>query len=161
MQRDEISAWATERIPSEWFSGRPEVEADNEEILIVGKLAAPEEGEPAEARAQRFREETRDQRMRIAAEAERRFGRRVAWGVEVGGNRHIFTTHSTPVMTRLRMPERRILDTLVEAGVARSRSDALAWCVRLVGRHESEWIDELRRALVKVGEIRRQDPSLR
>ena len=37
-------------------------------------------------------------------------------------------------MTRLRMPERRVLDTLVDAGVARSRSHALAWCVRLVRR---------------------------
>jgi len=133
MKRDEITAWVAERIPPGWFSGPPDVKVDNEEILIVGKLATPDKTEPAAARAQRFREETRDQRMRIAAEAERRFGRRVAWGVEVGGNRHIFTTHSTPVMTRLRMPERRILDTLVEAGVARSRSDALAWCVRLVG----------------------------
>jgi hypothetical protein len=62
-------------------------------------------------------------------------------------------------MTRLRLPERQVLDTLVQAGVARSRSEALAWCVRLVGRHEAEWISELRDALVRVNELRRRGPA--
>jgi hypothetical protein len=65
---------------------------------------------------------------------------------------------SLPVMTRLRMPERAVLDTLVAAGVARSRSDALAWCVRLVGMHQSDWIKGLREALVKVEEVRGKGP---
>jgi hypothetical protein len=108
---------------------------------------------------QRFRAETREQRMRIAQEAERRFGRKVAWGVAIGGERTLFTTLSIPVMTRLRLPERQVLDTLVQAGVARSRSEALAWCVRLVGRHEAEWITELREALVRVNELRRRGPA--
>jgi hypothetical protein len=56
------------------------------------------------------------------------------------------------------MPERAILDTLVAGGVARSRSDALAWCVRLVGMHQADWIDKLREALVKVEEARRKGP---
>ena len=49
-------------------------------------------------------------------------------------------------MTRLRQPQRQVLDTLVDAGVARSRADALAWCVRLVGQHEDDWLGELREA---------------
>ncbi len=159
--RVDLRSWFNERIPAGWFTGPPEVEADGEEILVVGTLPEPP-GETAEAaRAEligRFRAETREARMRIAAEAERRFGRKVAWGAACGGVRRIFTSLSVPVMTRLRMPERRILDTLVEAGVARSRSDALAWCVRLVGRHQGEWIEELRRALVHVGEVRRKGP---
>jgi hypothetical protein len=61
-------------------------------------------------------------------------------------------------MTRLRMPERAVLDTLVAAGVARSRSDALAWCVRLVGMHQLDWIKGLREALVKVDEARGKGP---
>ncbi len=161
MQSDELTTWLAERLPEEWRSGPAEVQADNDEIVVAVPLPPPEKGETPAARAQRFREESREQRMRIAAEAERRFGRRVAWGVRIDGDLYTFTSHSTPVMTRLRMPERRILDTLVEAGVARSRSEALAWCVRLVGRHESDWIDDLRRALVKVGELRRRDPNLR
>jgi hypothetical protein len=152
---EDLSGWFAERIPPAWFSGPPEIAADGDEVLVVGRL--PGGGDPEDEIA-RFREESREARMRIAAEAERRFGRRVAWGAEAGGERRVFTALSVPVMTRLRMPERQVLDTLVEAGVARSRSDALAWCVRLVGRHQGDWIQELREALVRVGEVRRKGP---
>lgn len=168
MTEDEIRGWLLGRLPDGWFAGPAQVETDDEEMLVVGPLDDPEPAVGAgsdevaairAARVQRFREETRDQRMRIAHEAERRFGRRVAWGVSIGGDRTLFTTLSVPVMTRLRLPERQVLDTLVRAGVARSRSEALAWCVRLVGRHEAEWIRELREALVQVNEARRRGPA--
>jgi hypothetical protein len=164
---DEIRAWLQERIPKEWFSGPPDIEADDDEIVVIGALndselvkARGSDGldSARAAHVQRFRGETREQRMRIAQEAERRFGRRLAWGVSIGGERKLFTSLSIPVMTRLRLPERQVLDTLVQAGVARSRSEALAWCVRLVGRHEAEWISELRDALVRVNELRRRGP---
>ena len=166
MSKDDISGWVLGRLPEGWFAGPPLVEADDDEILIVGELddsglAVQGGSGPPDARAarvQRFREETREQRMRIAHEGEHRFGRKVAWGVEIGGERTLFTTLSVPVMTRLRLQERQVLDTLVRAGVARSRSEALAWCVRLVGRHEAEWIRELREALVRVNELRRRGP---
>lgn len=133
---------------------------DDDEIMIVGALDDSDSAESARgARIHSFRTETRDQRMRIAQDAERRFHRKVAWGVTVGDERVLFTTLSIPVMTRLRLPERQVLDTLVQAGVARSRSEALAWCVRLVGRHEAEWINELREALVRVNELRRRGPA--
>jgi hypothetical protein len=157
---EDIAGWVHERLPEDWFVEPAEVDSDDDEIVIVGALgeaAAADEGRAA--LVQRFRAETRDQRMRIAHEAEHRFGRKVAWGVTVGGERMLFTTLSMPVMTRLRLPERQVLDTLVQAGVARSRSEALAWCVRLVGRHEAEWISELRDALVRVSELRRRGPA--
>ena len=157
---DDISGWVLGRLPEGWFVGPPRVECDDDEILIVGALddaAAADDG--GAALVQRFRADTRDVRMRIAQEAERRFERKVAWGVTVAGERTLFTTLSIPVMTRLRLPERQVLDTLVQAGVARSRSEALAWCVRLVGRHEAEWISELRDALVRVNELRRRGPT--
>jgi hypothetical protein len=157
---DDIPGWVLGRLPDDWFVGPPQVESDDDEILIVGALddaGAADEGEGAVGH--RFRAETREQRMRIAHEVERKFGRKVAWGVTVGGERVLFTTLSIPVMTRLRLPERQVLDTLVQAGVARSRSEALAWCVRLVGRHEAEWISELRDALVRVNELRRRGPA--
>jgi len=165
--KQEVRGWVVGRLPDGWFTGPPTVETDDDEILVVGELdesdLATEAAEalPAarSARVQHFREETRDQRMRIAQEAERRFGRKVAWAVTIGGERILFTTLSIPVMTRLRLPERQVLDTLVQAGVARSRSEALAWCVRLVGRHEAEWISELRDALVRVNELRRRGPA--
>ena len=70
-----------------------------------------------------------------------------------------FTTASIPVMTRLRITERRVLDTLIDAGVARSRSEALAWCVRLVGSNEDSWITELRGAFEHVEQVRSKGPG--
>jgi hypothetical protein len=96
--------------------------------------------------------------VKIAREAERQFKRKVAWGATCGDVTRVFTTLSVPVMTRLRMPDRAILDTLVAGGVARSRSDALAWCVRLVGMHQADWIKDLREAIVKVNEARSKGP---
>jgi hypothetical protein len=113
----------------------------------------------AEGRIKRFREQTREQRIEIAREAERRFRRKVAWGARCGDVDEMFTTLSVPVMTRLRQSERRVLDTLVDAGVARSRSDALAWCVRLTGEHADAWLAELRDALRRVSDVRAQGPS--
>jgi hypothetical protein len=161
MQEDEVAhevaAWLGRRLPESWFSGPPEVTADGEEILVVGSL--PDDGEDAVLRARRFREETREARVLLAAELERRYRRKVSWGVDCGGERLLFTTLSVPVMTRLRLYERQVLDTLIDAGVARSRSDALAWCVRLVGTHEADWIRELQSALVAVKRVRAQGPN--
>jgi hypothetical protein len=165
---EELGGWFAGRLPDEWFSGPPEVTADREEILVVGSLDDVElTGSPTaaataaarSARVDRFREDTRDQRMRIADEAERRFRRKVSWGAECGGERVLFTTMSVPVMTRLRMDERAVLDTLVRGGVARSRSHALAWCVRLVGKHQGDWIKDLQDALVKVQQVRAEGPE--
>jgi hypothetical protein len=163
----DIQAWFASRIPAGWFIGPPEIVADGEEILVVGTLpdvelaaGTSEEGREAArvARIARFREETREDRVKIAREAERHFRRKVGWGARCGDVTRVFTTMSIPVMTRLRMSERSILDTLVASGVARSRSEALAWCVRLVGQHQADWIKGLREALVKVDEVRSKGP---
>jgi hypothetical protein len=165
---ESIRGWFTGRLPEGWFEGPPEVVVDREEITVVGRLAAPEVPEGAssaeraaavDGKVKGYREDTRDRRIAIAREAEHRFGRKVAWGVECGEQRALFTHLSVPVMTRLRQPERQVLDTLVDAGVARSRSEALAWCVRLVGRHADEWLGELRSAMEQVERVRAQGPS--
>jgi hypothetical protein len=166
---DDAPAWITGRLPDGWFTEAPEVVVDREEILVVGRVPAPELPDDAsdtdraaaeQGRVGRFREETRDERITIAREAEQRYGRKVAWGATSGGTRQLFTTLSAPVMTRLRQPDRRVLDTLVDAGVARSRSEALAWCVRLVGRHADEWLVGLREAMSDVERLRSEGPQL-
>jgi hypothetical protein len=43
--------------------------------------------------------------------------------------------------------------------VARSRSDALAWCVRLTGENSDAWLARLRDALRHVEEVRDQGPG--
>jgi hypothetical protein len=166
---EKVRGWFGGRLPDEWFTGPAEVIVDREEITVVGTLPAPEPDDnvsdaervaAAEGRMKRFREDTRERRIEIAREAEHRFRRKVAWGVRCAEASEMFTTLSVPVMTRLRQPERRVLDTLVDAGVARSRSDALAWCVRLTGEHADTWLDELRAALRRVEEVRAQGPDL-
>lgn len=165
---DEITAWFIGRLPDGWFSGPPEVTSDRDEILVVGTLADPDLPGTASAEAAAaarsasisgFREDTREQRIRIAQEAEHRFGKRVSWGAQAGDVRTLFTTLSVPAMTRLRMAERHVLDTLVEAGVARSRSHALAWCVRLVAERQDEWLKDLREALASVERVRDTGPT--
>jgi hypothetical protein len=128
-------------------------------------LAAPEGGADSDAaeaeagRISRFREETRSRRIAIAQEAERRYGRKVAWGAQAGGTRTVFTSLGVPVMTRLRLTERQVLDTLIESGVARSRSEALSWCVKLVGSKADTWLADLRRAMQAVQEVREAGPA--
>ena len=153
---DDIAAWFIGRLPDGWFTGEPEVHVDREEIVVIGAI---EPGGDPLARATRFREETREARVRVAEEAERRFGRKVSWGVQVDGERYLFTHAAVPVMTRLRFGERAVLDTLIDAGVARSRSEALAWCVRLVERNQGEWIGQLREALAHVEKARASGPE--
>jgi hypothetical protein len=158
----EVEAWLVGRLPAEWFVGAPQVTIDRDEITIVGTLAEPDDatGNAAgEGRISRFREQTRDDRIQIAQEAERRFERKIAWGARCGGTEALFTTIAVPVMTRLRQPERMVLDTLVDAGVARSRAHALAWCVRIVGQHSSEWLTDLRAALTDVERLREAGPD--
>ena len=167
MTLDELRGWFAGRLPDDWFTAPLEVTVDRDEILVVGTLpdvkiakgASSAEGLAAqESRVDAFREDTRAARMKVAEEAQRRFDRHVSWGVRLGGETTTFTTAAVPVMTRLRMPERSTLDTLIDAGVARSRSEALAWCVRLVGDNESAWIEKLRGALGAVHEARGEGP---
>ena len=165
---EKLRGWFAGRLPQDWFEGAPEVLVDREEVTIIGRIPAPSLADDASdaeraaaiaGRVKGFREDTRDARIGIAREAEHRFGRKVAWGVDCGDERHLFTTLSIPVMTRLRQPERQVLDTLVQAGVARSRSEALAWCVKLVGRNADSWLGDLRDAMQQVERVRAEGPG--
>jgi hypothetical protein len=170
--RERVRGWFTGRLPSDWQAAPAEITVDREEITVL--LGIPDvelatgvsEAEAAEARvgrAKAFREETRAERMTVAREAQHRFERTVSWGVRLGGEEghtELWTHVAAPVMTRLRQPERLVLDTLVDAGVARSRSEALAWAVRLVGQHADEWLTELRDAMASVEEVRGRGPQV-
>jgi hypothetical protein len=173
--------WFAGRLPSDWFTGPPVIEIDRDEIVVIGELPIPQPEKPAGAEPvdsdtvadapadvpnatkdgaiAQFRESTRPARMQIADEAQHRYRRSVAWGVSVHGQRSLFTHLAVPVMTRLRQPERKVLDTLVDSGVARSRSDALAWTVKLAGKHAEAWLEELRTAMRKVDDLRSEGPQ--
>lgn len=170
-----IEAWFGGRLPTDWTTGAPAgITVDREEIHVVLTLEHPDDtgeddtGEDADDATRReaidgriagFRDRTKNERIGIAREAEHRFERKVAWGVRIGDHTQLFTHLAVPVMTRLRQPERIVLDTLVASGVARSRSDALAWCVRLVGRNTESWLGDLRRAIEDVERIRAEGPD--
>ncbi|HKX67910.1 MAG TPA: hypothetical protein VJN29_11850 [Intrasporangium sp.] len=165
---ERVRGWFTGRLPDEWKVAAPEVTVDREEITVVLTISdvdlpdGSSDAERAEARAGRakaFREDTRGRRIEIAREAEHRFDRKVSWAVSVGDRTELFTHVAAPAMTRLRQRERMVLDTLVDAGVARSRADALAWCVRLVGQHEEDWLSELRSAMANVADVRSKGPA--
>ena len=157
----DASDWFAGRLPDDWFTGTADVQVDREEIVVIGELPAVDGGEAAaDGRISRFRETTRADRMRIADEAEARYGRKVAWGVRLDEKTVLFTHLAVPVMTRLRQPERKVLDTLVDAGVARSRADALMWTVRLAGKHSEQWLTELREAMSKVDDLRSEGPKI-
>jgi hypothetical protein len=156
-EREVITAWVVEHLPRGWFDA-VDVRVDKDEILVVGTLR-PVADEPDERCIARFREETRDRRVQLAKAAERTFRRTVSWGAACGPVEILFTTLSVPAMTRLRLPERQVLDTLIDAGVARSRSDALAWCVRLVAANEEAWLGELRDAFLAVERVRAAGPA--
>ncbi len=166
-----ISSWFVGRLPDAWTTERPaDITVDRDEITVVLGLPAPEladdasdldRAEAISGRIAGFRDDTRDRRILIAREAEHRFERKVAWGVEIDGRTELFTHLAAPVMTRLRQPERLVLDTLVAANVARSRADALAWCVRLVGEHTEDWLADLRAAMEEVDRLRASGPVTR
>jgi hypothetical protein len=151
----QIHDWFAERIPADWAAGGLEVMADQDEILVVIDLS---DRDLDLGGIRLFRESTRDERMALAKAGEEKFALKVSWAARAGDVLVVFTTSSIPVMTRLRLPERRVLDTLISAGVARSRSEALAWCVRLVGENEKDWISQLRDALETVEEVRQAGP---
>ncbi len=167
LHSDELAAWFAGRIPDDWFHEPLAVRVDRDEIIVVGVLSEPASTPPgddaaavaAQSRITGFREATRLDRMKVAEVAQQRFQRHVTWAVRCGELEVVFTSASVPVMTRLRFDERRVLDTLIDAGVARSRSEALAWCVHQVGTHQAEWIDRLREAMTEVERIRQQGPG--
>ncbi len=148
----DLNQFLTSLIPTDWFQAPLTIQFDDDEILVVGAVGA-------DRSIDEFRAATRLDRMAIADQVEAHFGRKVSWGVAQGDVTTLFTTYSPPIATRLRLSERAVLDTLVSAGVARSRSDALGWCVKLVARHEAEWLADLRSALVDVERIRDGGPT--
>ena len=165
-----ITSWFSGALPSEWTTaGPPSVTVDRDEITVSVSIEPPslpdtasdtDVNEALAGRIAAFRDDTRSRRMDIARNAEHRFDRKVAWAVTCADRAELFAHLAAPVMTRLRQQERMVLDTLIDANVARSRADALAWCVRLVGEHAEQWIEELRTALLDVERIRAAGPDL-
>src|SRR5215216_1952124 len=85
---DDAAGWITGLLPDDWFTGRPEVTIDRDEIIIVGTLPEPAHNDGAteadraaaeQGRIASFRESTRDRRIQLARQTEHRYRRKVAW----------------------------------------------------------------------------------
>ncbi len=152
MVENSTLTWFRNAVPTEWFTDPIDVRADRDEIVAIGVI--PDGVDPSA-----FREATRSQRIAIAALAEAKFDRKVSWGVQASNDTVLFTHLNVPVMTRLRIDERAVLDALITGGIARSRSEALSWCVALVGKHQHDWLQELVDAAEAVRKVRERGPA--
>jgi hypothetical protein len=155
----DLQSWVAQQLPPIVNHRPPEVRQYTDELVLVLHVAPPaaSEGEPSEAIQEltaRLRNETRALRMKIAGELERTLGLPVAWGMRVGDLETLFTTRTVPVMTRLGRAERDVLDTLVAAGVADTRSSALAYTVRAFAAEHGAWLAEVREAIAEVDRVR-------
>lgn len=159
MQIEELQRWLQARLPAYLAAQPPEVYIYPDEVVIVLHLAAdPAAGDDQRSAEQALiaqqREATRPLRMQIAGEVQAMLRRPVAWGMRVGDSQVLFTTRTVPVMTRLGRAERDVLDTLVAAGVAETRSSALAYTVRAFAAEHADWLAEVRQAIEQVRQVR-------
>ena len=80
-------------------------------------------------------------------------------GIQAGEDTYLFTHVTAPATTRLRIAERRVLDTLVNAGVANSRCEAVLLCVSFVSKNEKARLSDLRDVFKTVEKVRRDGPK--
>ena len=163
MKREELQRWIQDRLPAQLLAGAPEISFYDDEVVVLlpiaadspdGPLTDDQRREVALRLIGRRREETRSLRMQLARDVQEIAGRPVAWGMRVGDTTALFTTRSAPVMTRLGRAERDVLDTLVAAGVADTRSSALAYTVRAFAAEHADWLAEVRAAIEQVDQVR-------
>jgi hypothetical protein len=161
VDQQELQRWLQTRLPAHLVTTPPDVTIYDDEVVIVLQLTLDAPAEPPEQQQQReqqlierAREETRPLRIRLARELQALFKCAIAWGMRAGATELLFTTRSVPVMTRLGRVEREVLDTLVAAGVAETRSAALAYTVRAFASEHGEWLNEVRAAIVEVERVR-------
>ncbi len=169
MQVEDIKATVQSRLPAT-LASKVYVAVYPDEVVIVlhPDIELPQADTPDQQRRSeqaliaQQREATRTQRIKVAKELQRILKLPIAWGMRIGESEMLFTTRSAPVMTRLGRVERDVLDTLVAAGVAETRSSALAYTVRAFALEHGEWLAEVREALEQVRQVRaRLKPSRR
>ena len=162
MQDPELQAWLHARLPSSLMVEPPHIKAYRDEIVIMLHLGSPPSSEGDSEQQQsaeqemiaQQREMSRPMRMKLAKQLQKRLGKTVSWGMRAGASEMLFTTRTVPVMTRLGRAEREVLDTLVAAGVAETRSSALAYTVRTFALEHVEWLNEVREAIEQVEQVR-------
>ncbi|MDE3075391.1 MAG: hypothetical protein KGJ86_08170 [Chloroflexota bacterium] len=156
----QLKEWLLNHLPATVAAAEPDISVDGDEILIVLKLntssIAEEQNRPEAERAliERRRNETRGLRTQAGRRLGRSFGRAVSWGMQAGDSLELFTNNTAPVMTRLSRQERHVLDALITAKVANTRSGALGYVVRTFAAEHQEWLAEVQEAMSRVAGLR-------
>jgi hypothetical protein len=154
MNNEELQSWLAQHLPVALAAGPPQVRRYDDELVIILQIVPPADLGETHALIARMREESRSLRMQLAGELERSQKLPIAWGMRAGNTEMIFTSRTVPVMTRLARAERDVLDTLVSAGVAETRSSALAYTVRAFAAEHGEWLADVRQAIAEVERVR-------
>lgn len=160
----ELKEWLLHQLPPAITSCETEVTSDEDEMLVILHLDTSALGETKENERKRveqacivhYRAETKALRIQLAREIHEQYGYTVTWGMRAGKTIQFFTNNQKPVMTRLSYYERRVLDTLIAANVANTRSAALAYIVRTFAAEHQDWLDDVQEALVHVEQLRQQ-----
>lgn len=163
MNISEAARWIQERMPSELLSGPPELSIYDDEAVVLLPIAVRELPGGASARRAPARRVSADRAAprklapcACAWRASCKSSLSCQWpgACAAGSTEALFTTRSAPVMTRLGRAEREVLDTLVAAGVADTRSSALAYAVRAFAIEHASWLAEVRDAIAQVEQVR-------
>jgi hypothetical protein len=159
----ELSRWLLSQLPASVAGGNPEITIEADELLIILNLNTDSlkgEGEALRKREQelieRQRSETRKLRIQLGRHLEQISGCVVSWGMRAGGTVQRFTMNTATVMTRLSAPERQVLDTLIAANVANTRSAALAYVVRTFAAEHQDWLNRVQEAARHMANLRTQ-----
>jgi hypothetical protein len=159
----ELTQWLLSQLPASVVGSDPEITINADELLItlnlntetlMGKGEALKNAEHALIEHQRS--ETRTLRIQLGRHLERTYGCAVSWGMRAGGTVQLFTTNTTAVMTRLSRTERQVLDTLIAANVANTRSAALGYIVRTFAIEHQEWLNQAQEAAKHMTNLREQ-----
>ncbi len=151
------------QLPASLGGLDPEIILDADELLIILNLSSETlvgEGEALknaeQALIERQRSETRTLRIQLGRNLERTFGCAVSWGMRAGGTVQLFTPNTIAVMTRLAHTERQVLDTLIAANVANTRSAALGYIVRTFAAEHHDWLNKVQEAAKNMASLRAQ-----
>ena len=159
----ELTRWLLSQLPASVTGSDPEITLDADELLIILNLNTDSLKDGCEALKKREQElierrrsETRKLRIQLGRQLEEISGCAVSWGMQAGGTVELFTMNTVAVMTRLSHAERQVLDTLIAANVANTRSAALAYIVRAFAIEHQEWLNQAQEAAKHMANLRTQ-----
>jgi hypothetical protein len=153
-----------EQLPAHLLGEEPELTLEDDELLVVMQVNTDGvTGEGKERRLgeqeliMRLRQESRALRIQLARAIHHDYGFVVSWGMRAGETLRMFTSNATkPVMTRLTREERKVLDSIIAANIANTRSAAISYIIRIYAREHQDWLQEVQLLSERMAQLRDQ-----